>query len=156
MEEVTLEQLSLKALPPAALLVGCRLLGLFIAAPFFRSRMLPWRLKIAVVAVLSLGVLVSPTLQESMAGLPAGVIENLGNPAHGWLIIAGEVLVGIALGWSVLFVLACVQGAAGLIAQQTGLSANLIVDPQSPGTGSPRNQPSISESTVARWESSCT
>jgi len=85
MEEVTLEQLSLKALPPAALLVGCRLLGLFIAAPFFRSRMLPWRLKIAVVAVLSLGVLVSPTLQESMAGLPAGVIENLGNPAHGWL-----------------------------------------------------------------------
>jgi flagellar biosynthetic protein FliR len=43
----------------------------------------------------------------------------------------------MALGWSVLLVLACVKGAADLIAQQTGLSANLIVDPQAPGGGSP-------------------
>ena len=137
MEESILEQLSAGALPPAMILVGCRLLGLFIPAPFFRSRMLPWRLKVAVVAVLSLGVIVSPALQESMAGLPAGVIEKLGDPAQGWLLIAGELLVGMALGWSVLLVLACVKGAADLIAQQTGLSANLIVDPQAPGAGSP-------------------
>lgn len=137
MEEATVEQLSIGALPPAVILVGCRLLGLFIPAPFFRSRMLPWRLKVAVAAVLSLGVIVSPALQESLVTLPAGVVEQLGDPVHGWLIIAGEILVGIALGWSVLIVLACVKGAADLIAQQTGLSANLIVDPQSPGTGSP-------------------
>ena len=56
MQEVTIEQWVFESLPPAAILVGCRLVGLFIPAPFFRSGMLPWRLKIAVVAVLSLGV----------------------------------------------------------------------------------------------------
>ncbi len=137
MEESILKQLAAGSLPPAMILVGCRLLGLFIPAPFFRSRMLPWRLKIAVVAVLSLGVIVSPSLQESMVGLPAGVIEKLSDPSQGWLLIAGELLVGMALGWSVLLVLACVKGAADLITQQTGLSANLIVDPQAPGAGSP-------------------
>lgn len=137
MEESILKQLAEGSLPPALILVACRLLGLFIPAPFFRSRMLPWRLKVAVVAVLSLGVIVSPAFQESMVGLPAGVIEQLGDPSQGWLLIAGELLVGMALGWSVLLVLACVKGAADLIAQQTGLSANLIVDPQAPGGGSP-------------------
>lgn len=125
------------SLPPAALLIGCRLLGLFIPAPFFRSRMLPWRLKIAVVAVLSLGVVFSPVLQESLLGLEEGVLEKLRDPSRCWLILAGEILVGIALGWSVLVVLACVQGAADLISQQTGLTARLIADPTSGGGGSP-------------------
>ncbi len=137
MEESTLEQISAGSLPPAMILVGCRLLGLFIPAPFFRSRMLPWRLKVAVVAVLSLGVIVSPAFQQSMVGLPEGVIEKLGDPAQGWLLLCGELLVGMALGWSVLLVLACVKGAADLIAQQTGLSANLIVNSQAHGAGSP-------------------
>lgn len=136
MQEAIIEQWTFDSLPPAAALVGCRLLGLFISAPFFRSRFLPWRLKIAVVAVLSMGVVFSPVLQESMAGLEERVLENLRDPAQGWLIIAGEVLVGVVLGWSVLIVLACVQGAAALISQQTGLTANLIVDPHSPGSTS--------------------
>ncbi len=136
MQEATIEQWTFDALPPAAVLVGCRLLGLFIAAPFFRSRLLPWRLKIAVVAVLSMGVLLSPVPQESLMGLEEGVLEDLRDPARGWLLIGGELLIGAVLGWSVLVVLACVQGAADLIAQQTGFTANLIADPQSQGGGS--------------------
>ena len=136
MQEATIEQWTFDALPPAAVLVGCRLLGLFITAPFFRSRLLPWRLKIAVVAVLSMGVLLSPVPQESLMGLGDGVLEDLRDPARGWLLIGGELLIGAVLGWSVLVVLACVQGAADLIAQQTGFTANLIADPQSQGGGS--------------------
>ena len=136
MQEATIEQWTFDALPPAAVLVGCRLLGLFISAPFFRSRLLPWRLKIAVVAVLSMGVLLSPVPQESLMGLEEGVLEDLRDPARGWLHIGGELLIGAVLGWSVLVVLACVQGAADLIAQQTGFTANLIADPQSQGGGS--------------------
>ncbi len=136
MQEATIEQWTFDALPPAAVLVGCRLLGLFISAPFFRSRMLPWRLKIAVVVVLSMGVLLSPVPQESLMGLEEGVLEDLRDPARGWLLIGGELLIGAVLGWSVLVVLACVQGAADLIAQQTGFTANLIADPQSQGGGS--------------------
>ena len=136
MQEATIEQWTFDALPPAAVLVGCRLLGLFISAPFFRSRLLPWRLKIAVVAVLSMGVLLSPVPQESLMGLGEGVLEDLRDPARGWLLIGGELLIGAVLGWSVLVVLACVQGAADLIAQQTGFTANLIADPQSQGGGS--------------------
>ena len=136
MQEATIEQWTFDALPPAAVLVGCRLLGLFISAPFFRSRLLPWRLKIAVVAVLSMGVLLSPVPQESLMGLEEGVLEDLRDPARGWLRIGGELLIGAVLGWSVLVVLACVQGAADLIAQQTGFTANLIADPQSQGGGS--------------------
>jgi flagellar biosynthetic protein FliR len=136
MQETTIEQWTFDALPPAAVLVGCRLLGLFISAPFFRSRLLPWRLKIAVVAVLSMGVLLSPVPQESLMGLGEGVLEDLRDPARGWLLIGGELLIGAVLGWSVLVVLACVQGAADLIAQQTGFTANLIADPQSQGGGS--------------------
>ncbi len=136
MQEATIEQWTFDALPPAAVLVGCRLLGLFISAPFFRSRLLPWRLKIAVVAVLSMGVLLSPVPQESLMGLEEGVLEDLRDPARGWLLIGGELLIGAVLGWSVLVVLACVQGAADLIAQQTGFTANLIADPQSQGGGS--------------------
>ena len=136
MQEATIEQWTFDALPPAAVLVGCRLLGLFISAPFFRSRRLPWRLKIAVVAVLSMGVLLSPVPQESLMGLEEGVLEDLRDPARGWLLIGGALLIGAVLGWSVLVVLACVQGAADLIAQQTGFTANLIADPQSQGGGS--------------------
>ena len=136
MQEATIEQWTFDALPPAAVLVGCRLLGLFISAPFFRSRLLPWRLKIAVVVVLSMGVLLSPVPQESLMGLGDGVLEDLRDPARGWLLIGGELLIGAVLGWSVLVVLACVQGAADLIAQQTGFTANLIADPQSQGGGS--------------------
>ena len=136
MQEATIEQWTFDALPPAAVLVGCRLLGLFITAPFFRSRLLPWRLKIAVVAVLSMGVLLSPVPQESLMGLGDGVLEDLRDPARGWLLIGGELLIGAVLGWSVLVVVACVQGAADLIAQQTGFTANLIADPQSQGGGS--------------------
>ena len=136
MQEATIEQWTFDALPPAAVLVGCRLLGLFISAPFFRSRLLPWRLKIAVVVVLSMGVLLSPVPQESLMGLEEGVLEDLRDPARGWLLIGGELLIGAVLGWSVLVVLACVQGAADLIAQQTGFTANLIADPQSQGGGS--------------------
>ena len=136
MQEATIEQWTFDALPPAAVLVGWRLLGLFISGPFFRSRLLPWRLNIAVVAVLSMGVLLSPVPQESLMGLEEGVLEDLRDPARGWLLIGGELLIGAVLGWSVLVVLACVQGAADLIAQQTGFTANLIADPQSQGGGS--------------------
>ena len=69
-------------------------------------------------------------------GLGDGVLEDLRDPARGWLLIGGELLIGAVLGWSVLVVLACVQGAADLIAQQTGFTANLIADPQSQGGGS--------------------
>ena len=137
MQEVTIEQWVFESLPPGAILVGCRLLGLFIPAPFFRSGMLPWRLKIAVVAVLSLGVVVSPMLQESLAGVEEGVLEGLRDPSRCWLILAGELLGGVARGWSVLVVLACAQGAADLISQQAGLTARLIADPQSGGGSSP-------------------
>ena len=137
MQEVTIEQWVFESLPPAAILVGSRLVGLFIPAPFFRSGMLPWRLKIAVVAVLSLGVVVSPVLRETLAGVEEGVLESLRDPSRCWLILAGELLVGVALGWSVLVVLACAQGAADLISQQAGLTARLIADPQSGGGGSP-------------------
>lgn len=137
MQEATLEQWVFDSLPPATVLVACRLLGLFIPAPFFRSRMLPWRLKFAVVAVLSLGVVFSPALRQSLAGVEQSVLQGLSDPSQAWVLLGGELLVGMALGWSVLVVLACVQGAAGLISQQAGLTARLIADPQSGGGSSP-------------------
>jgi flagellar biosynthetic protein FliR len=126
--------LSESTLFAAAALVGARVLGIFLAAPFFRGRGMPWRLKIGVLGLLSICLLSSPVVAKSLFDSAPELLPRLTRVVDGWLLLATETLVGMILGWSTLVVLAIVRAAANIISQQAGFSAAAIADPQGAGT----------------------
>ncbi len=114
----------------AAVVVGARVFGIFLAAPFFRGRGIPWRLKLGVLGLLSVCLLSSPAVTTPLLEDAPALLSRLSRVVDGWLLLVSEMLVGVILGWSILVVLAIVRAAAGLISQQAGFSAAAIADPQ--------------------------
>ena len=105
------------------LLCGARLLGLILTAPFFSSRLIPFRLRAAFVVLLVAALFSqasSPWTPESAAALREGTLS---------LFLVSELFVGMALGWTALLVLAAVRAAAVLISEQVGFAFGGIVDP---------------------------
>ncbi|MBI4602744.1 MAG: flagellar biosynthetic protein FliR [Planctomycetes bacterium] len=94
---------------------AARLAGLCLAAPAFSSRLLSMHLRLAVAAAFALAL----GARDATWGGAEGA------PALSWaaaLPLAGEVLVGAALGWSACLVLAAARGAATLLSDQMGLA----------------------------------
>jgi flagellar biosynthetic protein FliR len=104
-------------------LTGARLLGLTLAIPFFSGRILPFRSRVALSAILAVPL---------SGGLPADwtspPLLDLGFPgAAGRLGL--EALTGFALGWSARLVLEAVRGAGTFISDQIGFSLGGALDP---------------------------
>lgn len=96
-----------------------RVLALLMAAPVFSHRVIPSRVKIC--AALAIALVVAPTLPMPEIGAFS---------AAGWLLVAEQLLVGIALGFSLRIVFGAVEIAGDMIGLQMGLSFATFVDPQ--------------------------
>ena len=91
-----------------------RVLALLMAAPIFSHRTIPARIKIA--TALAIALVIAPATAAFSAA--------------GWLLIAEQMLVGVAMGFSLRLVFAAVEMAGDMIGLQMGLSFATFVDPQ--------------------------
>lgn len=107
------------------LLVMGRATGLMTSAPFWGSRMAPGLVRIVVTVGISGAVypLVSPPSHLTI--IPSGLVLLLA--------LAGEVLVGLLLGWIAQFLFAGVRLAGQLIEIKVGLGLAQLIDPQEGG-----------------------
>lgn len=105
------------------MLVVGRLSGLFMIAPIFSSPMIPPRLKLMILLTLALTItpIVSGTATQPV---PTGIVELL-------VSMVTEILMGLALGFSVAIVFSAVQVAASFIDTSIGFSMANIIDPLS-------------------------
>jgi len=108
----------------ALVLVLARVVGLAVLAPVLGSRMVPARVRIALVVFLSLAML--PTIAHGSSALPAldSTVELL-------LAIAVETAIGLLLGLVAQLVFGAVQMAGELAGMQMGLGMASLIDPQS-------------------------
>ena len=105
----------------AFLLPFFRVLGLFSSAPILSQRAVPARVRVG--ASLLLATLVAPLM-------PAAPAADLAAPS-GWLAVAGEALVGFAIGFVARGILAAVEIAGEAVGLQMGLSFAGFFDPDS-------------------------
>lgn len=102
------------------LLVLARVLGIIITAPLFSSRNIPPQLKIGLSAIVSLTVF--SVLKTATIRTPDDIFS------YGLLLI-GEVLVGLAIGFTANLIFAAIQLAGQLIDMQLGFSIVSVIDP---------------------------
>lgn len=100
-----------------------RILGLVTAAPFFSSRMVPQRVRLAVGLALAMAVV--PALPP-MPPVPASSMEAL-------LILVLQAFIGIAMGFMMRLVFAAVDVAGEIMGLQMGLSFAVFFSPQTGG-----------------------
>lgn len=104
---------------PALMWTFVRISALLVAAPMFGARTVPVRVRVMMAMLLAL--VVSPQVET-----PAGVDIFSG---LGAVILAREVLIGIALGFLVQMLFAAVATAGEIIALSMGLGFASVVDP---------------------------
>jgi len=97
----------------------CRLLALFAVAPIYQERSIPAPVKIGL--AMAITILVAPTLPGPAVGLSAPTA-----PA----VLMQQILIGLAMGFSMRLAFAAVELAGDLIGLQMGLSFASFVDPQ--------------------------
>lgn len=114
------------------LLVFGRTSGLMVSAPFWGSRVVPTIVRIWVAAILSLAVY--PGVK--VASLPFGLEKAAGLTVTLFplvLALAGEILLGLILGWMAQILFAGMRLAGQQIEMKMGLSLLQLVDPQEGG-----------------------
>jgi flagellar biosynthetic protein FliR len=107
-------------LPPLA-----RVGAVLAVAPPFAAVAVPVRVRTLIAMALTIGLL--PAVSNSNASP-----ESLGGLALG---VAGEVMIGLAMGMSLALVFTAAQWAGGLITQQMGLSLSEMYDPRGGSDG---------------------
>jgi flagellar biosynthetic protein FliR len=100
-----------------------RILGLIMVAPAFGHRSVPGRVKIGLGVFIAL--IVAPTL-------PPMPDVGLGS-WHGLFILVQQLLIGIAIGFTMRIAFAAVEAAGEIIGLQMGLGFASFFDPQSAG-----------------------
>jgi flagellar biosynthetic protein FliR len=121
-----LEELLAPSRLAGAVLVLARVVGLALIAPVFGSRMVPPRVRIALVVFLSVAML--PTVAGADARANA---ELAGSPVALLLALLVETGIGLVLGVIAQFVFGAVQMAGELAGMQMGLGLAGLIDPQS-------------------------
>ena len=100
-------------------MVSTRLVGLFVFLPLFGSQIIPIRFRITIAAVLAFAFL--PVVPK-LATLPLDVGD--------WTVLGlRELLAGFGLGMAARVLFAAIEGAAGLVAGQTGFAMAMMVNP---------------------------
>ncbi|MBM3585653.1 MAG: hypothetical protein FJX36_14930 [Alphaproteobacteria bacterium] len=102
------------------LLVFARVGAAIMVLPGFGEGFVFPRARLALALLVS--IVIAPVVAPSLPALPAGDGEALG-------LVAREVLVGLALGGIVRFLIAAIGIAGAIIATQTGLAAASMFDP---------------------------
>jgi flagellar biosynthetic protein FliR len=102
------------------LLVFARVGAAIMVLPGFGEGFIFPRARLALALLVS--IVVAPVVAPNLPALPAGDGEALG-------LVAREVLVGLALGGIVRFLIAAIGIAGAIIATQTGLAAASMFDP---------------------------
>ena len=100
-----------------------RLLGLFASAPLWSNRGIPVRIRLA--AGLAIAMAVLPALPE-MPVVPTDSLHALG-------ILAHQVVIGAAIGFTMRLIMAAVDLAGEMIGLQMGLSFAVFFNPQTGG-----------------------
>ncbi len=108
------------------LMVLARTGGLMVSAPFWGGRVVPGLIK----AVFSVGISVAIYPLVKTAHLPAGEITGAASLLGLLLAVGGEILVGIALGWSAQIFFSGMRLAGQQIETRMGLSLASLIDPQ--------------------------
>jgi flagellar biosynthesis protein FliR len=101
----------------SAALVLCRISALFVVSPTFTSKQVPAQFQVALILLFTL--LTWPVARSASPG----AVELTG-PA-----VAGEVIVGLALGIGVSLVVGAAEMAGDLIGTSAGLSGAASIDP---------------------------
>jgi len=114
-----MDTLQLESVVAAAMLIGLRVGGLMLFAPFFSSAAIPGPMKVALTVTLTF------LLYSSVRPVPpdAGALAWVG-------IAGGEVVVGLLLGLALQFVLEAAQAAGQILGVQAGYSLVTLLDPQ--------------------------
>ena len=97
-----------------------RLLALFLMAPVFSHTVIPNTTKIAV--ALAITLVIAPLL-------PAPPAIPLGSAAA-WMLVAEQMLIGFAIGFSLRIVFAALELAGDMIGLQMGIGFATFIDPQ--------------------------
>ena len=97
-----------------------RLSGMFIAAPVLGSHLVPVRIRVILALLVTL--LILPLIPE----IP--VVDALS--IHGFLLMANQVLIGVAIGLIFQLVFQVIVLGGQLLAMQSGLGFATMVDPQ--------------------------
>lgn len=127
---ITLSSADLNTWIAALLWPLARILGLLAAAPLFGHRSIPRPVK------LGLGVLLAMTIAPIVPKLPAADPMSYA----GLLILAQEMLVGLAMGFSMRVVFAAVEMAGEISSLTMGLGFATFFDPLSQGRSSAISQ----------------
>lgn len=109
----------------AYLLVFGRVSGLFLSAPVFSSRQLPVMVRVLLTAALAV-------MLARMVHIPQGT--ELANSGLFIMALAGEVLIGYAIGFVAYFIFAAVQLAGQLVDMQMGFGIVNVINPESGAT----------------------
>jgi flagellar biosynthetic protein FliR len=107
-----------------------RILGLIAAAPLFGNTAVPVSIKV------SLGVLLAAIMAPAIPALPAADPMSMA----GFLILVQELLVGLAMGFSMRIVFAAIEMAGEMSSLTMGLGFASFFDPMSSGRSSAVSQ----------------
>jgi flagellar biosynthetic protein FliR len=102
------------------MVAGSRVTGVLISAPFLGSLSVPVRIKIGMAFVFTL--LLVPLVPPTAAGMPPSALLS---------IIAGEVLIGFLLGFTLQLLFDSALIAGNVLGIQMGYSLASIINPQS-------------------------
>lgn len=116
-----------------------RILGLIAAAPLFGNKGVPVSVKV------SLGVLLATVIAPTVPAIPAADPTSWA----GLLILVKELLIGVAMGFSMRIVFAAIEYAGEVASQTMGLGFATFFDPNSQGRSSAVGQFMALVSTMA-------
>lgn len=103
------------------LLIFTRVSGIFTTAPIFGSRNLPVYVKAGV--SLLIAYMLMPMVYSPAAAIPDQLLRYA-------LVVAGEFLLGLILGWVCSLIFSAVQMAGQLLDMQIGFGIVNVLDPQ--------------------------
>lgn len=103
---------------PAFVFVLTRTMSILAAAPFFGANTVPIQLKMSLAVIIS--ILVLPFTVEVLT--PTGLV-------HLSLGLAGEVIIGLAIGLAIRFIFAGIEFGAQVASLQMGLGLASVYDP---------------------------
>ena len=127
---LTLSSIELNTWIAALLWPLSRILGLIAAAPLFGNAALPATVKV------TLGALLAMIIAPTVPALPA--VNPMSLP--GLLILTQEMLVGLAMGFSIRIVFSAIEMAGELSSLTMGLGFASFFDPQTKGRSSAISQ----------------
>jgi flagellar biosynthetic protein FliR len=127
---LTLTSIEMNAWLAALLWPLSRILGLITAAPLFGNTSFPRSAKVA------LGVLLALIIAPTVPALPAADPLSMA----GLLILMQELIIGVAMGFSMRIVFAAVEMAGEVASMTMGLGFATVFDPQSRGRSSAVSQ----------------